>query len=341
LGIPPIKSLQQATTYSKPKEIAHFSYSPQRELQFDRSALHYYHPKPTPIDLNSGYPERFIQRKGDIEPLDSLLLAIKHNRAQVHTAFCTWRGIMTKIMCTPYCLQESWELVATKRNGVIYLMEYDAGDRAEKRLAYENADLFTYYGYKFEAECTGTEEGLSEEPVTVNTNVQFCSVFTAKLGALGITMGAEVDCLMTKPTSDAVVDIQAEYTELKTHKIMTHPRQKTSFIKFKLLKTWVQSFLVGIQRVVFGFRDEGGRIQEVTTYSTNEFPRMSRREQLWDPNVCLCFGSKALEFFKDSIEIDDPNTTYRITYDPQHRHIEIQEPQQDPHLVFIRNELFY
>jgi RAT1-interacting protein len=340
-AIPPIRSLRQATPYSQPKEMAHFSYSPQRELLFDRSALNYFLPKATPIDLNTGYPERYIQRKSDIEPLDSLLLAIKHQRVPIQTAFCTWRGIITKIMCTPYCLQESWELVATKYNGVIYLMEYDSGERAQQRVAYENADLFTYYGYKFEAECTGNEEGVSEEPVTVNTNVQYCSVFMSKLGALGITMGAEVDCLLRKPKSDAVRDIQAEYTELKTHKVMSHPRQKTSFVKFKLLKTWAQSFLVGIRNVVFGFRDEKGYIQEITTFETSEFPRMSRKEELWDPNVCLCFGSRALEFIRASIEIDDINTTYRINYHPTQRQIEIQEPEKGTDLVFLRNELFY
>jgi RAT1-interacting protein len=337
--IPPIKELQQTTTYAKPAEVTRFSYSPKRELLFDQSALQYYKPKKLPIDLNTGFPQRYIQRDTDIEPLDSLLLAVKNQKSTVNVQFCTWRGIITKIICTPYSKNDGWELIATKSNGTIYMMEHTE-ERKAKKVNYENADLFTYYGYKFESECTGGLEVAENDDVevVVNTNVQFCSVFTSKIGDFGVLLGAEVDCLFQKPASDSIHDIQAEYTELKTHKVMTHPRQKTSFVKFKLLKTWAQSFLVGVKRVVFGFRTEEGFIEEIKTFTTEEFPRMARKERLWDPNVCLTMGSKVLAFLQKHITVDDMNTTYIVRYSPGSQSVEIESPTNDD--VFIKQKLF-
>jgi hypothetical protein len=48
----------------------------------------------------------------------------------------------------------------------------------------------------------------------------------------------------------------ARVQELKTNKMLTTERDRTSFERYKLLKFWSQSFLAGVPRVVVGFRDD-------------------------------------------------------------------------------------
>lgn len=43
--------------------------------------------------------------------------------------------------------------------------------------------------------------------------------------------------------------------------------------RFKLIKWWCQSFLVGIGTVVAGFRDDTGVVESVAEYPVREIPR--------------------------------------------------------------------
>eukprot|EP00960_Hanusia_phi_P067004 766523-Hanusia_phi.AAC.6 len=56
-------------------------------------------------------------------------------------------------------------------------------------------------------------------------------------------------------------------------RVMTHPKQHTTFQRFKLLKFWIQSFLGGVGKIVCGFRDDDGQVQENSSYELVYEPR--------------------------------------------------------------------
>jgi RAT1-interacting protein len=118
--------------------------------------------------------------------------------------------------------------------------------------------------------------------------------------------------------------------------MMTKSHQFESFIKHKCLKTWAQSYLAGVRTVIFGFRDDDGRILETKTYETQEFPRLARKNNYWDPNVCLTFGAQVLKFIRETVKIDDINTVYTIRYSSKSEQIEILEPNHGGDSVFVR-----
>ena len=51
--------------------------------------------------------------------------------------------------------------------------------------------------------------------------------------------------------------------ELKTNRLLEHPRAVASFERYKMLKLWGQSFPVGVQKIVIGFRDDHGNCTKV------------------------------------------------------------------------------
>jgi RAT1-interacting protein len=91
-------SPERPPAFGQPQQLTCFSYTPQRELCFDKSALKYYVPAPLGADLGYRY-EHWIKRPEERTRLDSLLRAIEQENVvgeRKKGAFVTWRGVMTK-----------------------------------------------------------------------------------------------------------------------------------------------------------------------------------------------------------------------------------------------------
>ncbi|CAG8780840.1 14890_t:CDS:2, partial [Acaulospora morrowiae] len=172
----------------QPVEIMSFSYDDKRNLHMDDRELKYYYPPDLEnCDLSRGY-EKFIQREDGSgpTPIHSLLDALAHakmlsqDKNLTRVDLVSWRGIFTKILCTPYNRNEPWELGATLWNV--------SSEEHETEYTKENAEgatprhkLMIYWGYKFENLCTINKpasqvnsvedpELLSRKTSVVNTN---------------------------------------------------------------------------------------------------------------------------------------------------------------------------
>ncbi|CAG8514363.1 9244_t:CDS:2 [Diversispora eburnea] len=327
--IQPIKRFNVSSpTYKKPVEIGNFSYDEQRVLHMDDREMKYYHPPDlNNCDLSDGY-ETFIQRNGSgIEPIHSLIDAIEYSKSSdnnkndnLYTAdLVSWRGVFTKILCAPYNKNEPWELGATLWNHTIFLEEHETEQTRERNFGNSpRHKLMIYWGYKFEnlstinkpsSQITSPDdpELINRKYTVVNTNTQYCSVAKTTLGNTRIIMGAEVDCISdTKPIDlDKSVD---NYIELKTTKLLGKSKDIYNFERYKLLKFWAQSFLIGIPKVIVGFRDDNGFVKQVKEYKTLEIPRIVRgKSGMW--NV---------------IVINDPKSSYTITFNNPFQEIKVK-----------------
>ena len=77
------------------------------------------------------------------------------------------------------------------------------------------ADLFTYYGYKFEQLCTG---GASANDGVVDASSEFALLVQLRLGSHDIVMAAEVDCARDVGPLSALPYDTTCFLELKTAK---------------------------------------------------------------------------------------------------------------------------
>ncbi|KAF9164136.1 hypothetical protein DFQ26_001782 [Actinomortierella ambigua] len=69
--------------------------------------------------------------------------------------FISYRGVLTKLLCTPYTRNEPWEIRATLFKGSIYLNEYVPPEKRAKNLGEtDRHKLMSYWGYRFETLCT-------------------------------------------------------------------------------------------------------------------------------------------------------------------------------------------
>lgn len=123
-------------------------------------------------------------------------------------------------------------------------------------------------------------------------------------------MGAEVDCIDDTLTGS---DPLAKYVEMKTTKVNKNAGDRRTFERFKLLKYYFQSFLVGTPRILVGFRDVDGRCRETEVLETMNLPRMVRQRGYWDPHVGMDFCNKALAWIQQ--EVTEVDRVYIMRYD--------------------------
>lgn len=286
--------------------------------------------KKVSYDLNIGI-EKVKRKKYEetrLEKLDRLLEWILHNAYKFHTNeskgkplkclstdFMCFRGLLTELMCTPYESREGWIICATKYCGTIYLCAYDTPSRiAQKENETETQKKMCSWGYKFEQYMTDGGD-LNE---AVDENVEYCCVLRSRLGNQSLVYGAEVDGADPELYQTPHSDLSA-FVELKTSKELVLDRDYNTLHRFKLIKWWAQSKLVGIPRVVAGFRDQDGVVNSLKTFSVEEIPSIGK--DYWQPNIMFNFLDQFLNFVKQQVRIDDPRVVYQFQREPNNGNI--------------------
>ncbi|KAL5121625.1 decapping endonuclease targeting mRNA [Pleosporales sp. CAS-2024a] len=279
--------------------------------------------------------------------------------ARAKADFVTWRGMMTKIMTAPFDNFAEFAMFATLYDGTIYIEEDFPSRAAECAAERENQpppryhqhpdqqsrDMMTYWGYKFETlaliptppSTTHPADIEKHQRSCVSNHAQHCSIVGTAFGPHSLILGGEVDGLLVahkpkpKPT-DAEADAEAEeasipWVELKTAEELPPPnrQQHRDILKFerKLLKFWAQSFLLGVPKIVVGFRSKAGILRGVQTLHTHELPGMVRKgTNCWDGNVCINFATAVLAWLKDIVTEE---CVYRLVLRKKSGVIEVQK----------------
>ncbi|KAM0719020.1 hypothetical protein Q7P37_004925 [Cladosporium fusiforme] len=337
-NIQPLARFEGASTsIRRPREFTYFSYDENRKLYplSDQSLQYYYPPfidtpsesdqgRP-PIDLSNGF-DTFRKHDDSVdEHLDSLLetvMAHEQNSGQrVKSDILTWRGIMTKIMTAPFDLFNEFELNATSFQGTVFIEENHASKAADIKSQRDNSrsnnrrgpsqEMMQYWGYKFEsisllstpwADAT-REEIENRDLKQVDSEAQYCSIVTTGIGGTSMILGGEVDAVMgAKPDNP---NDPIPWVELKTAQ---QPATQKDDVKYerKLLKFWAQSFLLGVPKIVVGFRSPNGHLLKLMEHETQKIPSVVKRQGqgTWDGNTCINFAAAMLEFIKATVQGD-------------------------------------
>eukprot|EP00043_Microstomoeca_roanoka_P019833 m.230464 g.230464 ORF g.230464 m.230464 type:complete len:235 (-) comp17060_c3_seq4:2437-3141(-) len=151
----------------------------------------------------------------------------------------------------------------------------------------------------------------------VNTNQGYCLVVKTRLGDSVIVTGGEVDCL--DPDTQQLV-------ELKT--IHAEALQRPSFKRFKLLKWWAQSFLIGIDTIIYGVRVGHNQLKSIHRLRVSEIPRSVRGTVQWDPAMCMTVTSTLLSKLRAFCR---PGCMYLVTSNSMKQEFDIHETQNDDH----------
>ena len=90
-------------------------------------------------------------------------------------------------------------------------------------------------------------------------------------------------------------DNPINWVELKTSAQIENERDMQKYER-KLLKFWIQSFLLGVPKIIVGFRNKDGLLQRLEELETKNLPTFVKRQGTgtWDGNICINFAASFL-----------------------------------------------
>ncbi|XP_029657264.1 decapping and exoribonuclease protein [Octopus sinensis] len=342
----------------QPKEIGCFSLDLDRKISCDKSQLRYYIEPETPDDvcmnLREGYKDLIQKDESKKDLLDDILRWISCHRSlfslsipsskssdsdkqhcrtsqeKLNTDFISWRGCLTRLMCTPYENRDGWLLAVTRFNDTFFLCEFNTEEKIELEAnCTDRQREMCYWGVKFEQYLTSaTKESKPDTTGIVNNCEAFCSVVRTRLKSHSLVFAGEVDCICPQ---------QKEYIELKTSREIYNKSQDDNFKRFKLIKWWGQSFLIGVPTIVCGFRDDDGIVHRLQKYHINMLPNLAKDlPNSWYPKVCINFLDQFLNFIKETVKDNDHRSVHLFSREPKkYNNIRYQYLGKDSEYNFI------
>ncbi|RCK55805.1 Decapping nuclease RAI1 [Candida viswanathii] len=369
----PLSARANTTALKQPRELFTYSRDINGAYHYDAetlaSAMSYFYLPDSSIDigldLGAGYSKfKQIPPESDARSFPHLLRGlVQHEEAtgKKHASdIVTFRGIMTRMMSIPYNPSDGLELYVVPFDGQLFVdFDWDAelARRAEQDQRtratntpdkYEYVKRCEYSGYKFEALATipGPWSDVSRGVIearprkTVNNFEQYLSVIRTGIGAVKVTLAGEVDCCWDYLPEDATRRL-GHYVELKTSRVVENNMQVVNFEK-KLFRTWCQCFLMGVGKVVYGFRDDNLILRNVEVYNTEEIPVMIKNNPLTNAttggsgsarkinctNALKWYGA-VVEWINSSVDKSDESRSYRLKYDPVRKLLILNETSKE------------
>ncbi|CAF9906341.1 decapping endonuclease targeting mRNA [Imshaugia aleurites] len=222
-------------------------------------------------------------------------------------------------MAAPFDNMSGFEMNATRFQDSIFIEEnheHKLESRKQQhaqpsRPGAPSQDLMSYWGYKFETlslipdqwDMTSREFIEDRENVVVDNYGQYCSVVKTGIGKTKMVIGGEVDALWDcKPENR---DDPINWVELKTSAEIANDKDMLKYER-KLLKFWVQSFLLGVPKIIVGFRSHNGILQRLEELETKNIPGIVKKQGkgTWDGNLCINFAAAFLDWLKQTITTD-------------------------------------
>ncbi|CCG21015.1 hypothetical protein CORT_0A06290 [Candida orthopsilosis Co 90-125] len=367
----PITSRAKTTALKQPKELFTYTRDIEGEYHYNANQSHdhlpyYYLPDSkvdTRIDLQSGFKNfKKISEEANMSDFEPLLNAImQYERDEFSDRIggdvITFRGIMTRLMSIPYNLQDALDLVIVPFDGQLFInfnnevelkRRKDQDDRLRQtspKEKYEYIKKCEYSGYKFETVATIPHPWKdvsrkcidSRHKKPVNNYEQFLSVIKTGIGPVKLVLAGEIDCCwdyIPEKTSSSL----SHYVELKTNKVIDSPPQILNFEK-KLFKTWCQCFLMGVGKVIYGFRDDQFILRNVEIYQTEEIPMLIKDNPLNNlkqnqANKINCTSAlkwygAVVEWLNDVIDKNDERFSYNLKYDPLKKSLHLSETSKE------------
>ncbi|KAI0019662.1 RAI1 like PD-XK nuclease-domain-containing protein [Xylariomycetidae sp. FL0641] len=257
----------------------------------------------------------------------------------------------TQIMSAPFDDRDGFEMNATLYQDSIFIEEHHAykqASREEQQRSQQSRrgqfppEVMTYWGYKFETlSCLPRPWGeVSREYIEnrdgeiVNNKAQYCSVVRTGIGSSIMCLGGEVDAIWdSKPTEKGA---PINWVELKTSVEIRNEGSMNTFER-KLMKFWIQSFLLGVPKIIVGFRNQQGILTKIEEIPTASIPETAKKRGVrsWDANVCINFASAFLEWLRNTINDEG---VWRIRMKPRSKIIEVFQVEEVGHGQLLTDE---
>ncbi|KAH7590114.1 RAI1 like PD-(D/E)XK nuclease [Nakaseomyces glabratus] len=357
------------TALKQPKEIGYYSRNQTEEylVSDDINLRYYYLPDQEierGIDLSAG-ASKFRDVAKDFKDrcslkglLDTLMEYEKKKNKKSNVDIITFRGIMSKLirasMEPPNFNKVDLRIVSY--DGQLFIKDvsdYNAatnesnssGVNSKQQAGTSRQQIDTYTGYKFEGIATLDKplpyverEVIEKRPRKIlNNGDEYITVVRTGVGECKVVLGAEIDCIFD--FKEEGKDNLKHYTELKCSSQISTTNDVRRFEK-KMFRAWLQCFLVGVPRVIYGFRDDQYMLKTVEEFSTEEIPVIIKANNPTLGQSCLD-AIKWYGLFTDWLlkiiprEQSGNIRAYRLVYENNHLRLSEIEEQDGEYSRYV------
>lgn len=324
----PSRQLRPFPKFNRPVMNGFFSVDSDRKYQDSICNLKYLK-IPSRVDFNLNLGDSTYVDKPESaqdEQLTHILTYLMRHKAmmvsnQTIPDFVCFRGLLKMLMSTPYEDREPWIVLATKFKNTIYLCAQETQQKKSEKQRRTARDIkFMRYGFKFESFLLTKHP--SEPPPGSSKPIieaeEFCAMFSTELDGKKILYGAEMDGVIASQPCRSLEDLRkVPQVEVKVKRRETTERQVSNFHRYKSRNWYFQSFLVGIDTIHVGLRDDDGFVDEVRRVSLKELSDEAKKNDFWHATVAMNFLNDFLKMVsRDMKQIDNPDIVHRYQYDP-------------------------
>lgn len=226
------------------------------------------------------------------------------------------------IMSTPYEFREPWTILASRYKGTIFLCNEETQKEKGRRMnRTDNDKKFLRYGFKFEryifSENPSKPPPGNSQPIIESE--EFCTMFGTEIDGKRILYGAEVDGVISNDEITTLEELKkCPFAEVKVKRREANEYQMKNFYKFKARNWWLQSFLVGIDKIHYGVRNDDGIVGAVEEVKLKDLSDEAKSNNYWHGTVAMNFLNDFLKkVLKDMKNIDNPNVVFRYNFNSE------------------------
>lgn len=337
-------SARNVPSYAVPKIVGYYSLDKKRNFHPDLSQLRYFvrAGRNVNFNLNHGF-EHFVDKAPNFErdeKVDHILKFIETHFERLASPdeekvlpydFICLRGVLKRLMMAQF-VNDDFSVCAISFKGSIYMWTCE---KDEAR--YPDQKKFTHWGCQFKNYMFGkTPNGVSDFDIPANANEEFCVMFLSRVNNASVLHGVKIDGV----DSETIIEEENEalngvkLVEVKTCKVLNKRRNTAKFYGKKALTWFTQGFLVGMEDIYLGFRDDRGIIQEVEKTPIKSLP--GRAAGLWNKNDGLKFMDGFLQFVKKTVPKEsDPHTAWVFDYDHTDKVVTVRKEEHKRDLLFL------
>ncbi|CAB3384096.1 Hypothetical predicted protein [Cloeon dipterum] len=197
--------------------------------------------------------------------------------------FVSYRGLLSKILCSPYSTNDDLRICAIKVNGTIYMCKFlTPMEKVDVAMQFNNPQLlkFTKFGRVFEGFMGSEKPGVKPDgskPYSELAELSF--VYNTRVGSHKLLYSAELDALESEEGLDC--PDEAYLYELKTCGDNVTVQK---FNRQRLLAWWAQSALAKVDSIVVGYRSSEGMVRILEEIRVKEIPDQAYD---WSADQCM------------------------------------------------------
>ncbi|XP_023032044.2 protein cutoff [Drosophila willistoni] len=214
------------------------------------------------------------------------------DRAEVNADVICSRDILQLFMCAPYESQNNWTVAVTRYRNTIYISQV----KNTKADSFEKDELI------LEMQASWMKE--LEKQCLKGPQDECHGVFVMDICGQKVVFNAP---LITE-TNTSWADLRLRLDTMSRLEWADHKR-------YELIEWWTNCFLVGIDSIYVGLRDDDAIVHRIQKMTIRE---LYKGQSFWAPCVCATALSKILQAIKNVTterNLDCPNTVILFEFD--------------------------